>query len=64
MDKEYEIFEEKGKWNGFTVWYVKPKVNKDNVDGVPHFLLSDGDSFRYALTPEESLEILRSLGEN
>ena len=63
-ETDYEITEEKGTWNGFTVWYVKPKLNTDNVDSVPHFLLSDGESFRYALTPEESFEILKSFEDD
>ena len=62
-DCDYEITEEKGKWNGFTVWYVKPKATKKNIDAIPHFLLSDGESFRYALTPEESFEILKCFEE-
>ena len=61
--EDYEVFEEKGKWEGFTVWYVKPKVKSDNKDSVPHFILSDGASFRYAMTPAETFEILKCLGE-
>ena len=62
-ESEYEITEEKGTWNGFTVWYVKPKATQDNFDAIPHFVLSDGESFRYALTPEESFEILKCFEE-
>lgn len=57
--KDYEIKKEKGTWNGFTVWYVKPRVSDTNIDAIPHFMLSDGSSFRYALTPEESCDILK-----
>lgn len=51
--------EEKGQWNGFTVWYVKPKVCTGEGDSIPHFILSDGASFRYAMTPAETFEILK-----
>lgn len=62
--EDYEVVEEKGTWEGFTVWYVKPRVNADRKDNVPHFILSDGSSFRYAMTPAETFEILKCMGEN
>lgn len=56
--EDYEILEEHGKWNGYKVWYVTQKAGVGCTLGLPQFLLSDGNSYRYAKQPGETMEIM------
>lgn len=59
--KKYEIIKEDGKWNGFQVWYVKPRPCLVSCDeALPMFLLFDGSSYRYAKQPLETQDIMKS----
>lgn len=56
--ENYEILEEKGEWNGYKVWYLTQKAKKGCTIGLPKFVLYDGENYRYAQQPKETMAIM------
>ena len=63
--KKYDITKERGNWNGFQVWYVKPRpCIVSSEEALPSFLLFDGLSYRYATQPNETQDIIKSFSKD
>ena len=58
----FNITVENGLWKGYKVWYVTPEVSSDFTEALPYFVLNDGNSFRRAAQPLETLELMKFFG--